>query len=146
MWWSNGFYYLACPYSHEIPAVRDLRVEQSRLAQAALLEIGIMTYNPISHTHELVKYLRGNPSGYDFWHKMDEQFLKSCEGILVMQLDGWERSKGILGELAFLSNTRGFFSARWVYPNGTISGEWTEKMIDEYMAHISSNVTDPLLA
>lgn len=140
MWWNKGFYYLACPYSHELESVRTLRVEQSRFIQAALLEIGVNTYNPISHTHELVKYLHDKPGGYDFWHRMDEKFLETCQGVIVCQLPGWEYSKGILGELTFLSNTRGFFSARFVLPDGMLLGEWNEKVLEGNIGLLRDNI------
>lgn len=134
------FYYLACPYSHKLPAVRALRVEQSRIIQAGLLENGIATYNPISHTHDLVKYLHGNPYGYDYWHKMDEAFLDACAGIIVCELPGWETSKGVLGELCYLQNTRGNFSMRWAYLRGGYSNELHPNVVQNYIDHIRDNL------
>jgi hypothetical protein len=48
--------YLASPYSHPNPAVREQRFQAACQAAAALLRSGQAVFAPIVHSHPLVAY------------------------------------------------------------------------------------------
>jgi hypothetical protein len=57
--------YLACPYTHPNPAVREQRFEAACVATASLMRSGKTVFSPIVHSHPLVHY--GLPIEWEFW-------------------------------------------------------------------------------
>ena len=90
--------YLASPYSHPDPAVRQQRFEAACRAAASLLRAGINVFSPIAHSHPIAGY--GVPATWDFWVQVDREFLRKCEVLAVLTLDGWEQSVGVAAEIA----------------------------------------------
>jgi hypothetical protein len=90
--------YLACPYSHPDPAVREERFHASNRAAAQLMGQGIMVFSPISHTHPIA--VAGDlPKGWDFWERYDRAVLSCCCKVVILQIDGWEQSTGVQAEI-----------------------------------------------
>lgn len=90
--------YLASPYSHPDPAVRQARYEQARDALAWLLKQRIWTYSPIVHCHELA-LVHDLPKDHLYWWAYDAEFLRHCDELIVLHVDGWKESKGVAEEL-----------------------------------------------
>lgn len=91
--------YLACPYSHPDPAVRQARFEAVNRAAAALMRQGNYVLSPISHSHPIA--LTGDlPLGWDYWEQYDRLLLAQCGRMVVLMLDGWRESVGIRGEVS----------------------------------------------
>lgn len=88
--------YLASPYSHPDPAVREQRYEQVCEATAALIRQGWSVFSPIVHSHNLVKY--GLPTEWSFWQRMDSEMLAQCKMVVVLALPGWDESEGVQAE------------------------------------------------
>lgn len=90
--------YLACPYSHPDPAVRQARYEAVNRVAAKLMAEGMVIYSPISHTHSIA--LAGDlPKDWAFWEKFDRAYLECSNKIIVLMLDGWQESKGVKAEI-----------------------------------------------
>lgn len=89
--------YLASPYSHPNPAVREQRFRAACQATAALLHAGQPVYSPIVHSHPLVAY--GLPTGWEFWSRFDRSLLARCDEVVVLMLPGWEASAGVCDEV-----------------------------------------------
>lgn len=90
--------YLASPYSHADPAVREERYHAACRATAALLGAGLVAFSPIVHSHPLVAF--DLPSGWDFWERIDRAHLERCDEVVVLTLDGWQQSAGVNAEVA----------------------------------------------
>jgi len=91
--------YLACPYSHTDPNVRQKRFEQANMAAAKLMQEGHHVFSPISHTHPIA--LAGDlPKGWDYWQEYDRMFIEWCEVVYVLAIDGWDDSVGVQAEIA----------------------------------------------
>lgn len=90
--------YLASPYSHPDPAVRELRYEHACAATAGLMRRGLHVYSPIVHSHPLVKYEL--PTDWEYWQAHDIAMLHRCQELYVLTLDGWMESKGVRAEIA----------------------------------------------
>ena len=91
--------YLATPYSHPDPAVREARFQAVNRAAAKLMGMGLHVYSPISHTHPIA--LAGAlPLEWEYWQRYDRAVLACCYKMIVLQLDGWNKSEGIQGEFA----------------------------------------------
>jgi len=42
-----------------------------------------------------------NTLGSDYWVTFDEAFMVMCSEIVVLKVDGWEKSRGIAREIAY---------------------------------------------
>jgi hypothetical protein len=89
--------YLASPYSHPDPAVREERFRAACRATAALLHAGEVVFSPIVHSHPLVAFAM--PTAWSFWERIDRAHLERCDEVAVLMLDGWEESIGVREEL-----------------------------------------------
>jgi hypothetical protein len=90
--------YLACPYSHPDPAVREARFRAVCAATAALVRGGHVVFAPVVHCHPLVAY--GLPPDWASWERADAMFLAACRELVVLTLGGWEESVGVRAEIA----------------------------------------------
>lgn len=90
--------YLACPYSHPDKAVQEARFQAVNKAAAKLMAEGTYIFSPISHTHPIA--LAGKlPGGWDFWEGYDRTMLDCCSKLIVLKVDGWEKSTGVTAEI-----------------------------------------------
>jgi len=90
--------YLAVPYSHPDPKIREERFKLVNKKAAELINEGYHVFSPISHSHPIA--LEGDlPKSWDFWSEYDRAFLKCCEKMFVYKLPGWDVSVGVKGEI-----------------------------------------------
>jgi len=89
--------YLASPYSHYDPAVREQRYLDVCRTAVALIKMGHAVFSPIAHSHALVEH--GLPVDWSFWEKHDCHHLNHCDEVVVLMLDGWEASVGVREEV-----------------------------------------------
>ena len=99
----RGIAYLAAPYSHPDPQVRKARYESATATAAKLARRGVIVFSPLTLTHPMDVLLadEGQTLGSDYWVGYDAAFMEICSEIIVLRLDGWEKSKGVSSELAF---------------------------------------------
>ena len=90
--------YLAAPYSHPDLQIREIRVQQVSRAAAQLMRDGHCVFSPLSHSHPIANHI-GNHLEHDFWLNQCLPFIPWCDELWVMQLDGWEDSRGIEMEI-----------------------------------------------
>lgn len=96
--------YLASPYMHPSPKMRELRAQQAMEFYARLRAAGYIVYCPIAHSHEASEYMaaHGLPvMDSEWWREENEAFLEHCDLLIVLCLDGWEQSKGVTREIEF---------------------------------------------
>lgn len=92
-------YYLASPYSHPEPTIRKQRAEDATVAAVTLLKHNIFVFAPIPYNEPWEKY--NVPGDWDFWQEFDKAFVSRMDGIIVLQIDGWDRSKGVTAEVEY---------------------------------------------
>lgn len=95
---SSKILYLASPYSHESPEVREHRYRIACSKTAALIHAGHVVYSPIVHSHVLHRD-HGLDGDWEFWREQDEHMIGLCEKVLVLRILGWEESKGVAAEI-----------------------------------------------
>ncbi len=96
-----SFIYLASPYSHPDPAVKEARFERACLHAADFMESGYKVFCPIAHSHPIeVHGMDGIRSG-DFWLEQDFAILRHADKMVVVKMPGWDKSLGIEREIAF---------------------------------------------
>ena len=89
--------YLASPYAHLSPAVREARLEAVRFVCGSMVDEGRIVMAPLVYLGELAFKGVHPPQG---WYAFDLQLLARCDELVVIQLPGWEDSRGVLVEIA----------------------------------------------
>lgn len=95
---SKGYQYLASPYSHPDPFVREERYLAAMKEMCAHLKLGIAIYSPIVHCHELAK-IDSLPRDAAFWRAYNFAMLAAAESLWLLMLPGWETSVGCAEEI-----------------------------------------------
>ena len=90
--------YLASPYSHSDPAVRQRRFEAACRAAAMLIRQGHLVFSPIAHSHGIAQ--QGLPGDWKFWKRFDRRMLEVCDRMVVLCVPGWRESRGVQAEVA----------------------------------------------
>jgi hypothetical protein len=96
--------YLASPYSHHIPAVREERYNQAVRATAYLIRRGLVPFSPIVHSHPIACLGGDLACDWTFWRRQDEMFMDACRGIVVLTLPGWRESVGVQAEIRYMAD------------------------------------------
>lgn len=96
---SAGYMYLASPYSHPDPFIREMRYLWTMRELTDMLKTGYPVYSPIVHCHELAK-IGDLPRDAKFWMSYNFTMLAAAETFGVLMLPGWELSIGITEEQA----------------------------------------------
>jgi len=97
---SESFIYVASPYTHPNPLVREARM---LLVEAYVVEKitktpGVFYYSPIVYAHALAnRYVL--PKEVDFWHGFNLPTLARADALEVLMIPGWKESKGVAWEI-----------------------------------------------
>jgi hypothetical protein len=89
--------YLASPYSHPDPAVREARFRAACRHAAGMLREGRLVYSPIAHSHPLAA--EGLPGDWPFWAEHNRAMLARSSALVVLQIPGWDASRGVAAEV-----------------------------------------------
>ena len=95
----SGYDYLASPYYHDDPAVRQARVVAVCKAADKLMSQGRVIFSPIAHGYAIEHLAMTEIKGYDFWMQQDIPLLRHANRLIVLMLDGWMNSRGIRREI-----------------------------------------------
>jgi len=91
--------YLACAYSHDDAMVKEERFKLASRVAARLIKEGKMVFSPISHFHPMEVY-GGLPGGWDFWERIDGEYISRSKEMFVLMSDGWRHSVGLWAEVS----------------------------------------------
>lgn len=96
----DGYWYLCTPYT-VFPGGLDAAHDAALELSARLLRAGVPVLSPIAHSH-LISVRHDLPNTHDFWVEfVDRPLVKAAYGVIVAEMLGWERSRGIAQELAW---------------------------------------------
>lgn len=93
--------YLASPYSHASPIIRERRFDAVCKAAGKMMEEGKIVYSPIAHSHPISRTMDVSPVDHDFWLRQCFGMLPRCTKLVVLALEGWESSRGVAAEMEF---------------------------------------------
>lgn len=96
----NPLIYLASPYSHDDEKVRHERYEKALEAVVEILHKGLFVYSPIVHNHYVAES-KDLGREFKYWMAFDFTMLSRCSDFYILQIDGWEKSVGVLEEYKF---------------------------------------------
>ena len=92
--------YLASPYTHADPQVREERYRAACKKAAELMLVGKVIFCPIAHSHPIAEQMPdGKANDGAFWKHQDEPYLAICDELIVYMLPGWEQSSGVKHEI-----------------------------------------------
>lgn len=93
--------YLASPYSHPEPTMRETRYALACKAAATLMSQGHVVYSPIAHSHPIAAHLpEALLLDHEFWMKQCLPMVERCAAVWVLTIPGWEQSRGVAREIA----------------------------------------------
>ena len=92
-------YYLASPYTHSNPEIQRARYDAALNAVIKLKALGYTVFSPIVHSCP-VAYLT-EEYDLDYWLEVDKIFIRKCDEMIVLNIDGTKESEGVRRELAF---------------------------------------------
>ena len=88
--------YLAAPYSGP-KAVVEQRMQQFCQADAMLMKLGHFTVSPLLK-HFTLNYA-DLPGTWEYWKDYSYVLMKQCTKMVIIPLDGWRDSVGVIGEI-----------------------------------------------
>jgi len=99
--------YLACPFWHCDPLIRQVRYRAVTVAAGWYFAHGVPVFSPVTHNHQVKtsRYMveRGlDQSLWEFWEPLDCHFLRSCSSMVVLCLSGWKESVGVTAETKYM--------------------------------------------
>ena len=96
--------YLASPYSHEDPDVMDRRFRAACMATARLIKkTGKNVFSPIAHSHSVSSESK-LPTDWNYWSKIDEEYLGMADEVHILSLPGHDVSVGVNAEIGIAMN------------------------------------------
>ena len=91
--------YLASPYSHPDPAMREKRFKAACMATAELMLDGHVAYSPIAHSHPVALHGGIDPTHNFDWLGQDLPILAKFDDVHVLCIPGAAESKGVKVEI-----------------------------------------------
>ncbi len=96
--------YIASPYTHPEPAIREARYRAVSQKTADMLRNGVSVFSPIVYSHALAAL--GLPSAWPFWRTFDRTIIAICSEVWVLMLPGWKESVGVQAEILIAKELR----------------------------------------
>lgn len=90
--------YVASPYTHSDKKIEASRYDLVSDYCAKLIIDGYVPFSPIVYCHLLsVRHIL--PGLVDFWWDFNLDFMRAAKEMHVLQIDGWQESKGVRQEI-----------------------------------------------
>lgn len=116
-------WYVASPYSHPDPAMREERYRTAVTFVAWAAAERMLIYSPIVHWHVAAR-TRSLPTDADFWAWINQSDQEHSDGVMVLAIPGWRQSTGVQEELLFAA--RWSQTVRFFRPADAAGWRWTE--------------------
>lgn len=94
-----SFFYIATPYS-KYPYGLEAAFRGACRITGMLIAAKIPVYSPIAHSHSIAKYSHMDPLDHQIWLPADKPMMDAAYGLVVVMMDGWDKSIGIEHEIA----------------------------------------------
>jgi len=97
----DELYYLASPYSHKEEGIQEYRYQKTLMACDIISQrYNIAIISPIVYGHQFAKFLN-YPTDAESWKVFNTVLMKRSDYLIVLQLEGWEHSEGIVHEIDY---------------------------------------------
>ena len=95
----KGFKYAASPYWHPEEQIRRARARAAMAAVMDLIEQHINVFSPVVYSAVIQEKSGFRPP--EGWYSFDLNFLAQANGMIILEIPGWKKSRGILIETAY---------------------------------------------
>lgn len=110
---TDGYWYLATPYSNYRGGL-EIAFKHACDVAGELLKHGLHIYCPIAHTHPIAVNGGIDPYSHELFIPLDKHFMNHAHGLMVVQMPGWEESKGIEIEVdVFVEQKKPIVTLTW---------------------------------
>lgn len=92
--------YLALPYSHSDPYIREVRYKTATSVAASLMKQGAIVFSPITYGHQLCQF--GIDTGFETWADIDYPMISWADELWLLKLKGHDVSFGVNEELEYV--------------------------------------------
>lgn len=89
---------MATPYSKFQFGIEAAAQEAARIA-GRLIKQGENAYSLIVHSHYIVMIAGIDPLNHKYWMGVDQALMEKCDGLIVVLMMGWSKSKGVAMEI-----------------------------------------------
>lgn len=112
-----SYFYIASPYTHKDPFIMQARYYKAVDFTSWLIEqYRYHVFAPIVHSHPLCTHRQLRPE-YNFWMELDKIMITQSDGLIVLEIDGWEQSVGIANEIQFAKELKKpVYTSREMWP------------------------------
>lgn len=93
-------FYLAAPYTHPKPTVRQERLILVNSTAARLMEGGYGIVSPLSMGVP-ISFYNDMGTGWETWKDVCLRLLECCDALCLLLLPGWRDSVGVMAELRY---------------------------------------------
>lgn len=95
--------FLACPYSHPDENIVHQRFIACNNVAAKITESGNTVFSQVTMSHPINLVLKktAKENVGKMWAPIDAVFLDAMDELIVLDLDGWDKSAGIKREIEF---------------------------------------------
>ena len=90
--------YIASPYSHPDKSIEEHRFQMVKQYVIDCFAREETPFSPIVYCHHIATE-EGLPTHAAFWQRFNNNMMRRCESVRVLQLHGWNESKGVAYEM-----------------------------------------------
>lgn len=95
----GGYWYLGTPYTLH-PHGLGIAADQAARASAHLFQKQVPHFCPITMCHAAAHAVEDlDPKNGQAWASRMAPFVRDAMGLIVVRLEGWEKSRGLRGEI-----------------------------------------------
>lgn len=90
--------YVASPY-RKYPHGHWRAAATVALTTARLMKLGVKCFSPICHGWSISQFGGISSTNNKFWAEANAPFVDACEGLIVIDMESWEVSDGVIEEI-----------------------------------------------
>ncbi len=105
--------YLASPYSDPDWMIREQRYLDVSKIVVKLYDAGVCAYSSIMAWHNIVQKAR-LPRKFSYYQQIDFEMIDVCDRFVILCLDGWDNSVGVLAEIEYAGSIGREVEHLWV--------------------------------
>jgi hypothetical protein len=95
--------YVGSPYTHTNKFIQEKRYLDVSVFTGELMKNGLTVFSPIAHCHDIARYCT-LPTNYEFWENYCLRMMDVASAMVVLQLDGWDLSRGLTSEIRYATH------------------------------------------
>lgn len=96
---TDGFWYLATPYSKFKGGIHEAFILACEAAGKLMTERGLCVYSPIAESHPIAQMCGLDPLDHGIWLPACAPKMAAAHGLLVVEMPGWQDSVGVRHEI-----------------------------------------------